>query len=157
MNEWRSNIKHFTVTAYLQSGFGGRSMIREQCRKHYPAWMKIKEDLREFWPELCFKNAKFSRKVSHLRQREQRPKSERPWWSLTHANPLVWLGNTVGYTCKRVGLNQEAGGERWQKMCAFIQIPVSSSGTLEKSLTIYYKIKSMHTVWPVPKYLTLGK
>ena len=65
---------------------------------------------------------------------------------------MVWLGNRVGYTWKRVGLNQETDEDRWQKMCAFIEIPGSSSGTLEKSLTI-----NKITVWPVPKYLTLGK
>lgn len=118
--------------------------------------MKIKEDLREFWPELFQKCCFLGRSATSGRGK-RRPESQRPWWSLRHANSLVWLGNRVGYTWKRVGLNQETGGGRWQKMCAFIQIPVSSSGTLENSLTIYYKIKPMHTVWPVPKYLTLGK
>lgn len=60
---------------------------------------------------------------------------------------ILWFDKIGRIYAKRVGLNQETDEDRWQKMCAFIEIPGSSSGTLGKSLTI-----NKSTVWPVPKY-----
>lgn len=52
--------------------------------------------LKEYQPELYFKNTKFSRKVDHFRQRKQRPQSERDHGGLREMQ-IPWFGWVIGW------------------------------------------------------------